>query len=328
MVNEKLKKTGAKVICATLSVLVLGSNPVVSAKADVPVENIIGDLNYEGDRSQVKENDANQIEATFNQDSSYITNDRIRKAVELSGVLNNYYFSPIEYTNTRLGEVLNLDIDGLYGEYLDALNNGDLDSFCERSLFYKPAIDAYLVFSLGTINRRLENDIFGLAYDMLNSNGDIIRFEMISNIENNISFLVTYSNGREEIVTLKGEVIDRISSLYLHNQSIFDTTIANIGGYSDSFVDCLSYNGVDMDTDESAWLSLGSDDIRDSLTASTEISDSIENRDVNGFAIESDMGDDFLTSEEREYLISIQHNPDYVTKRNVYINNSMELTLK
>lgn len=328
MVNEKLKKTGAKAICAALSALVLISTPAVSAKADVPVENIIGDLNYDGDRTQDKEYEANQIESIFNQDSSYVTNDRIRKAVELSSMLNNYYFSPIEYTNTRLGEVLNLDIDGLYGEYLDALNNGDLDSFSKRSLFYKPAIDAYLVFSLGTINRRLENDIFDLAYDMLNSNGDIIRIEMISNIENNISFLVTHSDGREEIVSLKGEVMDRISSLYSHNQNIFDTTIANIGGYSNNFMDCLSYNGVDMDTDESAWLSLGSDDIRDSLTASTEISDSIENRDVNGFAIESDMGDDFLTSEEREYLISIQHNPDYVTKRNVYINNSMELTLK
>jgi hypothetical protein len=158
-------KTGAKKAAKIVTIVTaLAVLPTV-ATAAVPAENIIGDAQVAEDRSVIKTTDARDITKEFYGFNKYgnqtITMDEVRKAIELSDILNGYFFDPVLYTNTTKEEVLSLDIDKLYEEYIIARYN-DQDrtaEFCQRHLEDKPAIDAYVTFVCGTVSNNIQASV-------------------------------------------------------------------------------------------------------------------------------------------------------------------------
>lgn len=329
--------TGAAKVATTttlIAALMLGLPTV--AHADVPAENIVGDVEVSEDRTQIKEQDGNDVRNYFegynNYGESYVTEDEIRKAIELSDALNAYYLSPLYYTNTTKEEVLSLDIDGIYNSYLDRVNNDRRSEFLDNNLENKPAIDAYTLFACGTLSRNLKNSLAANIYNMVvNEIGAYNVSYPLVVANNDEAYAILIVNGTVQKINLYGDIVDSIKTSCSSLDYRYYTGLNNLSGYSDNYENSFAYNGIDRYTGESVWLSFPDDERKTNLTDALNLSGIMANTDNYDVSIDYPANGVSLSDYTKNELAKMGYTLDslkYATERNAYLTAVPTLQFK
>lgn len=271
---SSLSSTGAKKVAATLAItMALSVVAAPAVYASVPAGNIVGDAQVTEDRTEIKIDDAQDIHKGFYGFDRYgnqtITMADIKKAIELSDILNGYYFDAVNYTNTTKEEVLELDVDKMYEKYIIA-RYGKKDrtaEFCAKNLENKPAIDAYITFSCGTVSNNIKQVVGQKVNEVISSEG----FRMTQSprviITNTSLYVAVEVQGQTQLIELNGEAVDEIIYMCNSLDNHYNIALNNIAGYSDYYENTLAYNGVDQTTSHSAWLSLPDSEKQEEILA-------------------------------------------------------------
>ncbi len=301
--------TGAKKVLLTTSIvsaLVLASTPI--AHAAVEANNIIGDAQIAQDRTTIKLTDARDISLEFYGFDKYgnqtITMDEIRKAIELSDILNGYFFDGVAYTNTTKQEVLDLDVDKLYEEYIIARYNrvDKTEEFCINHLEDKPAIDAYITFACKTVANNIKNEIASILQSDFKANRYYITQDAKTLISNNSLYVVIEVNGQTQIVELIGEhaadVVTLVSGLETHA----NTALLNLAGLSSEYENTFAYNGVEANTNESVWLSFPDENKQEKLESGIKLYEELSTGHTYEIFTNVQTTDRHLTEAEKDML--------------------------
>lgn len=312
MLNEKDFKVGAKKAMATISLATILATAPTNVKASVPAENIIGDLQYDEDRTEVKQNDYQEIRSYF---TGYNSNgefnaslQNITKAIELSNAYNNYFFDLVDYTNTTKDEVLNLDIEKLYDEYYESIIDGTEESYCRSNLNIKPAVDAYITFACGTVSNSIKLNIASKIGNIIKDYGYDVRINKITISENEAKVIATIDE-RLQVIELNGEALEEIQAMCTTLTNTYSTATQNIGGYSNEYDNSFAYNGIDKETKASVWLSFPDDTKKANLTEGIEIAEKILAEEGLSFYWDNAIATN-LTEEDIELLTDLDYS-DY-----------------
>ncbi len=326
--SAKTFLTGAAKVATTttlIAALLVGAPTV--AHADVPASDIIADAETWENRSEIKAQDGTDVRNYFEgynrYGESYVTEEEIRKAIELSNALNAYYLSPLYYTNTTKNEVLSLDIDGIYNYYQDRVNHNRSSEFLDNNLENKPAIDAYTLFACGTLSRNLKNELASNVYSIISSEyGSAVTYPTII-VNSNEAYAIFTINGTIQKVNLYGDLIDSIKANCSSLDYRYNTGINNLSGYSDNYENSFAYNGVDRYTSESVWLSFPDDERKTDLTTALNLSAIMVNSDNYDFTMDAYNSATSLSQYEKDELRKMGYSRDalrYATERNAYLN--------
>lgn len=336
--SKKNILTGAAKVASTTTLIaaLLVAAPS-TAYASVPAENIIGDAQYSYDRSGIKAQDAQDIMNYFGGTDRYgnpnVTNDEIRKAIELSDILNTYYFSPLYYTNTTKNEVIGLDIDDIYSDYQNASNRGgkSYERFCNESLESKPAIDAYTLFACGTVSQNIKNQIAARIFSIVSSEyGNVTAYPTVYVNADEVYVLIGI-NGQLQKIALYGDLVESIKASCQSLDYRYSTGINNIGGYSSNYESSFAYNGIDSVSLDSAWLSLGDDYRKNDLRTALDLSDQLSVAESYEVTMEQADSTTSLSRAERDALVAMGYDYNIVnnaTKRCAYLNEVPRLEYK
>lgn len=285
--KEKLSNidfaTGAKKVVLGVAIVGALSLPLAqTAHAAVPASNILGDaqVGY-NTRVEIKEDDAKDIHAAFCQYDKYgnaiVDVEEIRQAIELSDVLNSYYFDELYFTNTNKSEVLGLDIKDLHEDYEYAESRGREERFCANNMGSKPAIDAYITFSCGTVANGIKQELSATICRVLVDEGYEITASPRLTINNGKLYAVVGLNTGTRVIEIKGEQVPEIISTIVAINNSYNVSLNNIAGYSSEYESSFAYNGVDMYTGESVWLSLPDDSKKANLSSAVTLYESLCN---------------------------------------------------
>lgn len=280
-----LQRTGA-----TLAIVaVMGAPLGVKAYASVPSENILGDLQVSEDRSAIKQQDAMDIECTFKGIDSYgnnlVTTTKAQRAIELSDALNNYDSSIYYHTNTTKNEVLALDIDSLYQEYQYYKSIGQTNVFCANNLSSRPAIDAYTVFACGAMANQIDQGICSALYQEAISKGYNVTEYPTAYFDNGQVYCLIGINGQTNRIDCPSSKAQGIYSAYSNLSYHYNMALDSISGASEDYESSFCYNGIECNTNESVWLSLGDSQRKEDLKNGIKVVNSINNSLTNGYTI-------------------------------------------
>lgn len=329
-------KTGAKRVgvAATLVVaLMLGGATV--AHAAVPAQNVIGDAQVTEDRSMIKMTDAQDIQRAFYGFNEYgnqtITMDEIRKAIELSNVLNGYYFDSVEYTNTTKAEVLNLNIDKMYEEYIIARYN-EVDrtaDFCASHLEDKPAVDAYITFACSTVANNIEKALATKINAVIANEGFAMTSSPRTIINNGHLYVSVEVNGQTQIVELTGEAAADIVTMIQGLDHHTNTALNNISGYSNEYENTFAYNGIEVNTNESVWLSFPDETKQTRIESGIQTYEKLNDEFSYEVTSENPLAYRELTGEEKRMLRDLGYDKVQVNnaiRREAQLNKVLEQT--
>ena len=283
--KEKLSNinfaTGAKKVALGVAIVGALSLPLSqTAHAAVPASNILGDaqVGYES-RIAIKQDDAEDIHNAFCAYDYYgnpvVDTEEISRAIELSDALSNYFSDELYYTNTNKSEVLGLDIDDLYGDYQYAESRNREERFCSNNMNSKPAIDAYITFSCGTVANGIKGELSNTICRILTDEGYQITATPRLTINNNKLYAVVGLNTGLRVIEISGDQVPEIISTILAMNNTYNVSLNNIGGYSNTYESSFAYNGVDMYTGESVWLSLPDAEKKANLSQGIEVYESL-----------------------------------------------------
>lgn len=325
----------AKIATATTLIAALMVGAPTVAYADVPASDIIADADAWGDRAAIKAQDGTDVRNYFEgynkYGESYVTDDEIRKAIELSTALNTYYLSPLYYTNTTKEEVLSLDVDDLYGDYTYAVSRDRSRKFLDNNLSNKPAIDAYTLFACGTVSRNLKNGLASTVYGIIVSEyGNAVSYPNIV-INSNEAYAIFTINGTIQKVNLYGDLVDSIKASCVSLDTRYNTGLNNLSGYSNTYENSFAYNGVDTYTGESVWLSFPDDERKSDLTTALDLSSVMTDANNYETSIDAPSSATALSDYEKEELRKMGYSYDslrYATERNAYLSTSPKLQYK
>lgn len=259
-------KTGARKVAVGITLVVsLMVAGTTMAHAAVPAENIIGDAQLNEDRTRIKVDDSQDILLEFYGYNKYgrptVSMTDIRKAIELSDVLNGYYFDAVEYTNTTKEEVLSLDIEKIYEEYLIA-KYGKEDKtaeFCSAHLEDKPAIDAYITFACGTVANNIQNTLAEKLNTIIAEEGQEMTLAPRTIVNNGSLYVIVEVNGQTQLIELTGLAAADMATMISNLDNHAKIALNNIAGTSSEYENTFAYNGVNKYTNESVWLSFPDD---------------------------------------------------------------------
>ncbi len=275
--------TGAKKVALGVALVGALSLPLAQqAHAAVPASNILGDaqVGYET-RIEIKQDDAQDIHAAFCSYDRYgnaiVDVDSIREAIELSNALNGYYYDELYFTNTNKKEVLGLDIEELHNDYEYAELRGREDKFCANNMSSKPAIDAYITFSCGTVANGIKEQLSIVICARLTDEGYEITSTPRLTINNNRLYAVVGVDNDLRVIEIKGEQVPEIISTLVAINNTYNVSLNNIAGNSNAYESSFAYNGVDMYTGESVWLSLPDDTKKANLSTAVTLYESLCN---------------------------------------------------
>ena len=269
---KKLIATGALVTSLAVSLF------PTSALAHVEPNDILGDEQYvemyNETRATVKANDCAALREHFKGYDEYgcetTTLDDIVKAKELSDLLASYDDPDFQYTNCTPNEIMCLDINGMYADYIDSVNNGTLYDFMMRNLTNKPAIDAYLNFAGLAVSGRIKENLANMIYNCVANEGrNITKYPTIE-IRNRQIYAVVEFDGNVEVIELTGETAKSLETICSYLDSRTNKILANISGESPEYPQGLCYNGISSLTDESAYLSLPDDQYKSIIVKSAK----------------------------------------------------------
>lgn len=328
-------KTGAKKVVATfvIAAAVMSSSTSV-VYAAVPAENILGDAQIIEDRTDIKTSDAKAIQKEFDgfdkHGNQTITMSEIRQVIELSNVLNCYYFDVVNYTNTTKNEVLNLDVAGLYTEYENA-KYGKKDRtalFCARNLEEKPAIDAYITFSCGTVSENIKRTVATKVNEIISHEGFDITQNPRAVITSSNLYVIVEVAGQTQIIQITGEAALEIVNMCNSLDNHYNTAINNIAGTSDYYENTFAYNGVDRYTSESVWLSLPDTDKQEEILNAICTYEKLQDNFSYEFTCDSPTNQSRLTKAEQELLKTLGYNRNEIRnaiKREAELNKVMPI---
>lgn len=314
-------RTGAK-IAATVTTLVAAFmlTPTV-ANAEVPSDCIIGDLETTEDRTRTKIADSKEIIYLFDGFDRYgnqtITMDEIEKAIELSDILSNFFNDPVEYTNTKPSEVTNLDINSIYNYYLevrDSSNPEDMYYFCINNLPNKPAIDAYITFSYGTVSNNIKKNLATQVEQIFTDLGYKITAESEVVCKKDEMYILVETNGRLQKVILSGDGYQELRDTCYSLDTTYQKAICNIAGTKKEHDDSFMYNGIDTISNESAWLSLPDDIKKSMLNGAILINDKLASLEYYEYDLDYPTNKKYLTRKEKDELRDMGYDKDEVTR--------------
>lgn len=272
------KKNSLKKILATgaiITALAVSTIPT-EALAYVSPSDILGDEQYvemyNETRDAVKQNDAVALQEHFKGYDEYgcetTTLDDICKARALSDLLASYSDPSYEYTNCTPAEIMSLNINDLYNQYLYAQSNGTVYDFIVNNLTNKPAIDAYLNFAGLAVSARIKEDLANMVYScIVNEGRNITKYPTIE-IRNRQIYAVVEFDGNVELIELTGESTKDLEKICSYLDARTNMILKNVSGESVDYPQGLCYNGVSRVTDESAYLSLPDDQYKNIITSS------------------------------------------------------------
>lgn len=327
-------KTGAKRVgLATAIVVSLMIGGTTLAHAAVPAQNIIGDQQVTEDRTRIKTDDAQDIYRAFygfnKHGNQTITMDEIRKAIELSDILNGYYFDAVEYTNTTKEEVLNLDIDKIYEEYIIAKYNrvDRTAEFCAEHLEDKPAIDAYITFACGTVANNIEKALADKINTVIANEGFETTTSPKTIVNNGNLYVIVEVEGQTQLVELTGEaaadIVTMIEGLNYHT----DTAINNIAGTSTEYENTFAYNGIEVNTNESVWLSFPDENKQERIESGIQTYEQLSDEFSYEIINENPMDVRSLTKAEKQMLRALGYDRAQVNdaiRRETLLNHVLE----
>jgi hypothetical protein len=260
----KLIATGALITSLAVSAI------PTEALAHVNPEDILGDIQYTemyGDtREGIKEADTSALKAYFSGYDEYgcetVTADEIAKAKEMSDFLNTYNDPTYEYTNCTPGEIIGLDINGMYNDYCASYNNGTIYDFMSRNLTNKPALDAYLNFAGLAVSNRIKEDLANMVYSRIVNEGRIITKYPTIQVRNGQIYAVVESDGYVQVIEINGEAASKLAQICAYLDARTDLIFRNISGQTNEYPQGIAYNGVSGRTLESAYLAMPDSDYK------------------------------------------------------------------
>ena len=272
--SKEALKTGAKKATKVISLVALTAslalaNPT-AAMAYVEPQNIIGEEQTVEDRTDIKRNDAEEINEFFTGTDyngvRFVTREEVAKAIAISDQLNYYNnYEVNQYSNTCKSEIFCLDINSMFDEYL-ADNQYGFQVFSGRNIDKKPAIDAFLNFSCGSVSRDLKTDIENAITNALFDAGLEVTSAPRIRIKGDKVYAFARVNGFVQMIELQGENINEALDYLRILDSRYQSCLNNIAGYSNEYPNSFAYNGIDLTTGESTWLALGDDELKDTLS--------------------------------------------------------------
>ena len=262
-------KTGAKVAqkgAAFLLAFALGLNaaPMIASASVHPTN-----VQVVEDESRIKDQRERDVKAV----SKFVANldlETIRRAIELSDFLNPYDPEMYTYTDTTPGEVLNLDINAMYGSYQSALSNSDqMNGFINNGLYEKPALDAAIQFSTGNVSNVIKEKIASLFYNELQLDGLLVVSDLY--VKNGELMIVAHTDNGAKVYSINGYAIPGIYETISDLDARYRMIKRNLRGDSNEYPNGLSFNGLERNTGESVWLSIGDSDIKDVINRGLDI---------------------------------------------------------
>jgi len=283
--SKQSLSSGAKKVGKFISVLALvtavGLALPQTAAAEVRPETIIGEEQTYEDRSEIRYQDARRVDDYFrgedNYGDRYVWPEQIAKAIELSDVLNAYNdYDSYNHSNTRPNEVLNLDVDQMYTDYLADGRHG-YNRFCYRNIENKPALDAYLNLACGSMSEYLKDELESAVTTALqNDYFNLTRYPRIRIYGDKI-YAIARENGNVRMIQLNFRDLPELKELCASLDDRYSLCVRNLAGLSNDYPNSFAYNGIDTVTNESAWLSLGDDELKELLRNSLAMSEKIDN---------------------------------------------------
>ncbi len=281
-------KTGAKKATRVISLVALTAslalaNPT-AAMAYVEPQNIIGEEQTVEDRTDIKFHDAEEINDFFiGTDyfgNRFVTREEIAKAIAISDQLNFYNnYEVNQYSNTCKNEVFSLNINDMFDEYLADEGYG-FQVFSERNIGQKPAIDAYLNFSCGSIVRDIKTDIENAINNALFNAGLEVTNSPRIRVKGDKVYAFARVNGFVQMIELQGEDLNEALDYLRILDNRYQVCLNNIAGKSNEYPNTFAYNGIDITTGESTWLALGDEELKDTLSSALAYERNVE-RNLN-----------------------------------------------
>ena len=221
--------------------------------------------------------------------------------MELSGLLNAYDPDFYTYTNTTPNEVLNLDIEGIYNDYVNTVHgNSDytFEGFIYSNMETKPAIDATMQLTTGVISSSIKQQIAEIFVNKIVETGNTITEYPWVVMDNGTIYIIAGINNEYQVYTVDGMNIPGVYETVTELENRYSMIIENLKGNSDEYPNALSYNGINRETGESVWLAFGDDDIKPTMEAGLNISDSLANDPTIGVEFVYPEYYEFLSYEE------------------------------
>ena len=268
-ISKDALKTGAQKASKVISLVALATslaivNPTTAA-AYVEPENIIGEAQTTEDRKYTKEFEGNSIDEYFTgtdyNGNLFVTTEEIAKAIVMSDQLNSFCnYESYPYDNTTISEVYNLDINRMYDDLLAGEADG-FYSFGVENMENKPAIEAYLNFSCGTVVEKMKRQIQAAVDNELYNSGLNVTNYSVVRIVGDRAYAIARVDGYPQLIKLSGDSVDLLVAL----NHRYEVCKNNISGRSNMYLDTFAYTGIDINTGESTWLALGDDELKDML---------------------------------------------------------------
>ena len=293
----------------------------ITAHAAVPNSEILGDLQVQEDRTDIKREDAHQMAEYFDGYDEYgcttVTLEDLSKAIEMSDVLNATMPPEWDNVNTTRNEVLNLNVYDLYEEFQ---NTGNW--FAQNHQGDRSAIDGYLTFGTHTASSYIKEQLARLIASLIAEQGlEITNYPVIMVTENQVSCVVGI-NGCVQKYNLYGEKMEDVKRLCTRLDYHYDTAMASIDGSSSFYENTFAYNGVRSTNGESVWLSLGNDEIKNELREAIGFARMLDRRESLEFTTDDPQAYSLLSPEEALELRNMGYNiPDLnnVRVQDIYV---------
>ena len=291
--------TGAKVAqkgAAFLVAFALGLNagPMI-AQASVHPTNVV----VVEDESKIKGQREGDVKAVREFVAGFDMTT-IARAMELSDYLNVFDPEMYTYTNATPREILNLDINGMYSSYQNAQSNPDLTSgFIAAGLEEKPALDAAIQFSTGTVSRTIKNRIANLFTTVASKDELTGEPQLFVNGDEILVAVPTIYGTR--VFQVQGYALPGVVETVNELDTRYRMITRNLRGDSNNYPNGLSFNGLEQNTGESVWLSIGDSDIKEVISRGLQIARSLYEDPT--LRIDWEFGNyDPLSEQELEFL--------------------------
>lgn len=305
-VNEEAFKKGKKIlqkVIATGAIILTVSSPMV-AYASVPSSDILGEAQITEDRSEIKKQDAADLDSYFEVSNGTVTADKVWQALEISNTMSTYCSFDVDYINTTKSEITSLDIEGLYADLCRAKstnNEQDIIDFCTRNKHLQSALNAYILFGNKTVDESLRQNLAQRVANIYGTDTELLTSTIISDSE---TYVVIKKDGEVKKVCLAGKVIEEVRNINSRANYHYDTAINNIDGSSDYYENSFAYNGVSKTTNESVYLSMTNTDINEETSSALDTYYLLSTAEVYETADYSSTKEN-LTREEKEELNNI-----------------------
>lgn len=277
-IGERFGK-GCKTLCKVAVVGVIATTMVLPMTAQAAVEPyaIVADQQYHGisNRRSIRSNDVSTIDNKF---SNYVTLADVSAAIELSDAICGQVCFDLNYANTNLKEVKNLQLTSLLSGLERARRYGTEWNYCNNLHDELAAIDAYTMFGCKTVSQEMKKAIGDKVASIMRAYGmSVTKTEVV--IEWNEAYVLVSNYSSVVKVNLYGSYLDSIRSDIVVLEDKYDRVLADMKGTGCATENSFSYNGVDYRTGQSVWLSLGDDQRKAMLRNGIDTVSQIKNGD-------------------------------------------------